>query len=116
MAQVIEVRFLNPDSQETLHDCMTLASSHEEAIKLALSDFSSGIGVMKEVELLKDNGFFQNGSNSCWQYLYSCTIADDEYDREMLAILFAQYPEEATLKKHRQEKAENSKLGYKSHD
>lgn len=94
MAQVIEVRFRNQHG-ETLHDCMTLASSHTDAIALALRDWSAGTASVKEVELIKNHGFIP-GPQPHWQYQYACVFVDDTADgsdRALLATLFAQYPE-----------------------
>lgn len=95
MASVIEVRLVNDDTKEVLYDGMTQASSHEEALRLAFKHFSVGVGVMKSFEMIKEPVFLSLGANSCWQTVYSCTLEDDEYDREMLALVFSPYKEVA---------------------
>jgi len=94
MAQVIEVRLVNPVSGESLCDRFTQASSHREAVEVALNAWSGGVGVMKGMN--KFEGFEQgkwDGSGPCFIYKYIVTLEDDEYDREVAALLFAQYKE-----------------------
>jgi len=95
MGQVIEVRFMNPANMpmEELHDSFTVAKTHEVAINLAMHEWSGGVGVIKSTERLGDVQYVKAGVNSCWKYVYKCVVEDDEYDREMLAVLFAQYKE-----------------------
>lgn len=95
MSQVIEVRFQNPANGEVLHDDMTLASSHEEAIKLALDNWSGGTGVIKEICKWEgvEQGKYQNPPS--WRYIYYVALEEEEYDRAMMAVLFAQYKEKA---------------------
>jgi hypothetical protein len=95
MAQVIHVRFINPSNSETVHENFALASTHEEAINLTMREFSGGIGVVKEITSLGEGKFTGSGLNQAWRHMYSCTIADDEYDRELIAMLDATFKERA---------------------
>ncbi len=97
MSQVIEVRFIHTTTQEVLTDRMTAASSHREAVELALSAWSGGVGVLVDMEPVGE-GEFLNRSTPCWRYHYICTLQDDEYDREVLAQLFTQYKEKPSAK------------------
>ena len=94
MAQVIEVKLINPASQEVIHQAFTIASSHTEAINLAMNAFSGGIGVIKQYDRLDQaETFVHAGIVSAWRSLYGCVVDDDEGDRYMLAILYSQYRE-----------------------
>jgi hypothetical protein len=99
MAQVIEVRFQNPANGEVLHDDMTLASSHKEAIELALDNWSGRTGKIKEmckwegVEQGKFQGPPKSAGPCCWRYVYYVALEEEEYDRSAMAVLFAQYRE-----------------------
>ena len=92
MPQVIEVRFVNTRTQEVLFDGMTLANTHKESIDLAWKTFSHGEGEVKEI--IKIEGGIFSGPTPCWRFAYLCVVADDEYDRECMAVLFASYPHE----------------------
>lgn len=72
-----------------------LASSHEEAIKLALDNWSGNTGVIKEMCKWEgvEQGKFQNPPS--WRYIYYVALEEEEYDRAMMAVLFAQYKEKA---------------------
>ncbi len=100
MTQVIEVRFLNPETGEQLHQAFTSADTHEEAISLAFYEFSHG-----EEDLLlrtyQDPDVTQgtraeSGAVRAWRYIYRCVLKNPEKDGpdlSMLAVLFTTYPE-----------------------
>ena len=93
MAQVIEVRFQNPETGEVLHDEILQASEHRDAIQLALSNWSGRTGKIKEMCKWEgvDQGKFQLPSS--YRYVYYVSLEEEEYDRSMMAVLFAQYKE-----------------------
>lgn len=101
MAQVIEVLFLNDENinGEPLHDGFTKASSHQEAIELALTEWSGGAGVLKRIE--RDTSIevthVGSGANRAWKYVYTAVVegpvGGDDDNREMTAVLFTQYKE-----------------------
>lgn len=108
MGQVIEVRLINPANAEVLADDFTLTSTgafsktnhepaHREAIELALKAWSGDIGILKEMQREGEAESAGSGANTCWRYQYSCVLAgdtlDDGVDRDVLAVLFAQYRE-----------------------
>jgi len=92
VAQVIEVRFYN--GNEKLADEMTQAQNHEEAITLALREWSSGLANLVRIEK-QGVGDLILGSSDAWRYRYYCVInaQDDPTEREIVAILFATYRE-----------------------
>jgi hypothetical protein len=103
MKQVIEVRFINPGTREEVFasadnpsgGVFTQASSHQEAIELALDNVSSGAG--KIIELGKWEGLEQgkwDNRGPCFKYFYHVAVEEEEYPRSMMAVLFAQYKEE----------------------
>ncbi len=97
--QMIEVRLINPANQDVWCDEFTVASSHRESIDLAMHHFSHGIGIIKSIEKQGDAEWVKAGTNSCWLHRYSCIVEDDEYDRAIVALLFAQYKEDYGMRK-----------------
>jgi hypothetical protein len=106
MAQVIEVRLVDPQNNEVLADRFTAPSGkydqfdhtalHREAIELALHAWSGGVGVLKSIEREMDTSGRSAGSgaNFCWYYGYWCAVPDeDSVDRAFFAHLFTQYRE-----------------------
>lgn len=101
MPQVIEVRFLHPNTGEELHDCFTKATTHEEAIRLALDDFSGEAGKLKrapERDPKSEQGApAGSGANRAWRYVYHCVLEDPENPGGegllLLTVLFATYKE-----------------------
>ncbi len=101
MAQVIEVRFLNPTTGEQLYQAVTQTSSHRQAIKLAYNEFSGGrdedlLETYRDPEVQEQGTFTGSGSNTAWRYIYRCVIANPDVgnpDLSMWAVLFAQYKE-----------------------
>lgn len=94
MAQVIEVRFLHPETQEIVGEQFTQANDHSHAIDLALWNWSNGLALLKASERTGDEqGVFSKGS---WRYVYHLTLEDEESvsgERHMLAVLFASFKE-----------------------
>jgi len=72
---------------------MVLASSHRQAIDLAMREFSGGIGTIKVVARAEEERFIKAGTNSCWRSVYALSLEDGEFEREMLAVLFAPFKE-----------------------
>lgn len=98
MAQLIEVRCVNPENiEQVLFDEFTKASSHREAVELALDAFSGGIGRIKSLERLEDvkQGQFIGDPSPCWRYVYRLVLLDEDgvSGREAWAALFTQYRE-----------------------
>lgn len=95
MKQVIEVRLVNPETGENVFEsAFTQASSHRDAMELALDSWSGGAGVIKEMG--KWEGFEQgkwDHQGPCFKYYYHVVLGEEEYDRSAMAILFAQYKE-----------------------
>ena len=95
MKQVIEVRLVNPDTGENIFEsAFTHASTHRDAVELALDSWSGGTGIIKKME--KWDGFEQgkwDRSGPCFTYYYHVVLAEEEYDRSAMAVLFAQYRE-----------------------
>lgn len=91
MSQVIEVRFQNPANGEVLYDEFLEAPEHREAIQFALDNWSGRTGKIKEI--CKWEGVEQGKFKSpcSWQYVYYVALEEEEYDRAMMAVLFAQY-------------------------
>lgn len=91
----MEMRFKNTRTLETLHDCFTLASSHKEAIELALCDWLHDVHadqIVKTMDLVKDYGYTR-GPTPHWTYLYTCVLTiPGENDRELFAVLLTRYP------------------------
>lgn len=97
MSQVIAVHFHDPLTQEKLSNHFTKASSHQEAIELALTSWSGGVGILKEITRQGMGQQILAGANSCWRYIYSCILEgppDDPENREVLAVLFTTYREQ----------------------
>lgn len=102
---VIEVRLVNPSTAEVLTDQFTLTSPsnkwnatdhtamHREAIELAMKA-SCGLGAeaLKTMQRVNGPEFAGSGAVTAYRYMYSCTLAlpDDDVEREMLAVCFAQ--------------------------
>ncbi|SRR6266571_9549327 len=93
MAQVIEVRFQNPETGEVLHDEILEAPEHKEAIQFALDNWSGRTG--KIIEMCKWEGIEQGKFQlpASFRYVYYVALEEEEYDRAMMAVLFAQYKE-----------------------
>ena len=100
MSQVIEVRLISEVDGEKLTDQITLATSHQEAVELALHYWSGGRAVMKGMN--ESEGFEQgkwDHRGSCFVYKYQVNLEGrDEKpgvpsDWGVIAVLFAQYKE-----------------------
>lgn len=101
MLQIIEVRFLNPETGQVFHKSFTSASSHQRAIELALFDFSDGQGQIKSLSRDPD---VEQGKRadalgaSAYRYLYQIVIEDPDEGPEgpgrfCYALLFTTYRE-----------------------
>ncbi len=95
MSQVIEVRFIDP-AKGKFFDEMVLPSSktphdrrHHVAVEMGLDSFCGVQGgiALKEM-ILADEKFVFAGCNSCYRYIYSCTLESGGKDHEMKAVLF----------------------------
>lgn len=101
MAQVIEVRLLSEVDGSHLTDMFTQASSHEEAVRLALNAWSGGRSVMKgmhKAEGVEQGKWDRRGP--CFTYQYQVDLEGKDkndgstFDWGVVAVLFAQYKEE----------------------
>lgn len=93
MSQVIEVQFYNPETSERLHKAFTRCVSkdqHKEAIGLTLRDFSGGHATLASTDLIDPEKF----DRGYWGSVYDVVFTTDMYEgeREMYAVLYAQYP------------------------
>jgi|ERR1700719_2926404 len=99
MTQVIEVRFLHPETGERLHQAFIDASTHTEAITLAYTQFpDSASEDLKKIYQDPDyeQGKRVSGAQFAWKYIYRCEIKNPDEggpDLSMLAVLFASYKE-----------------------
>jgi hypothetical protein len=94
MSQVIEVNFYNPQTQEKIHQCFTQVVSeeqHQEAIRLALKDFSVGHATLKEFTLVDPETFTKGYWRSMYAVVFRLDL--DSEEREMYAVLWAGYKE-----------------------
>ena len=93
MSQVIEVQFYNPETTERIHQAFTQCVSknqHQEAIELALKDFSIGHSTLQSATSVDPETFTQG----YWRSMYAVVFLDqDLQERGMYAVLYAQYKE-----------------------
>ncbi|SRR6266567_3760987 len=85
---VMQVGLINTATGDVIDTGFIDAKSHREAINLELSGF---FGVeMTTMDKIKDPEFVPGG-NPVWRHVYLCGIPDEEYEREVLIVLYSSY-------------------------